>query len=195
MNVKLIFSILASVIVVVAYYPYVRDIFKGKTKPHIYTWLIWFLTTITALAGLLKGGSINGATPIMISLVLVFSIVVLSLKYGTKDITIGDTVVLTLALLSIVVWWQLEQPVLAVFMATAIDLFGYIPTIRKSWNAPQEETFSFWVAMVVIYSLVFLAISEYNLLTVPYVVMCIIVDLLLVILLFYRRKVLKNKKA
>jgi hypothetical protein len=56
MDIKSIFSALASVIIVIAYYPYIRDIFLKKTKPHIYTWLIWAITTGTATMGLWQGG-------------------------------------------------------------------------------------------------------------------------------------------
>ena len=50
-------AILGGFFVVIAYVPYLRDIFKGKTTPHLYTWLIWFLTLSTALAGMWSGGA------------------------------------------------------------------------------------------------------------------------------------------
>jgi len=187
-DIKLVLSIAASVVTVIAYYPYIKDIFLRKTKPHIYTWLIWFITTGTATAGLWLGGGGNGIISISVVLLLVLFIVILSVKYGTKDITKGDTVILILALSSIIVWWQLDNPVLAVIMVAAIDGLGYIPTYRKSWNSPCEETFSFWVAMVAIYTLMLLSIAEYNLLTVPYVATALICNIILINILFFRRR-------
>ncbi len=127
-------------------------------------------------------------------LVLVICIVILSLKYGTKNITTSDTAVLILALSSIVIWWQLNNPVLAVFMATLIDGLGYIPTYRKAWKFPWEETLGFWAAMVIIYILILASLKDYNFLTVPYVLVVVVANIFLVGILFFRRKILKNKK-
>ncbi len=30
----------------IAYIPYYRDILKGKTRPHIYSWSLWGLLTV-----------------------------------------------------------------------------------------------------------------------------------------------------
>jgi hypothetical protein len=139
-----------------------------------------------------RGGS--GVVSMTVLLVLVICIVILSLKYGTKNITTSDTAVLILALSSIVIWWQLNNPVLAVFMATLIDGLGYIPTYRKSWKFPWEETLGFWAAMVIIYILILASLKDYNFLTVPYVLVVVVANIFLVSILFFRRKILKNKK-
>lgn len=53
-DLKLIFSIGASIITIVVYYPYIKDIFLEKTKPHIYTWLIWLNSCIiTSLSSII----------------------------------------------------------------------------------------------------------------------------------------------
>ncbi len=43
-NPKFIFAVVASSIGILAYLPYLKDIFAGNTKPHAYTWLIWLIT-------------------------------------------------------------------------------------------------------------------------------------------------------
>ncbi|HEC32831.1 MAG TPA: hypothetical protein ENI63_01055 [Candidatus Kaiserbacteria bacterium] len=169
MDIKLFFGITAAIITVVAYYPYIRDIFQGKTKPHAYTWLIWGITQGTAAAILLYGGGNFGAISLVAGTLLVLFVFLLSFKYGTKSITKIDTAVLIVALLAVAVWWQLNNPLLAVLMVSAIDGLGYIPTFRKSFVEPWSETLSFWTSMVVVNFLILLSLSEYNFLTVTYI--------------------------
>lgn len=56
MDYKLIIAIIAAVLTIIAYIPYFRDIFANKTKPHLFTWLIWGITQGTATVALLYGG-------------------------------------------------------------------------------------------------------------------------------------------
>lgn len=189
MEIKLFIALTAALITVVAYYPYVRDIFKRKTKPHAYTWLIWGITQGTAAVILLYGGGKFGVISLILGTLLVSFVFLLSLKYGTKNITKSDTAILIAALFAIVVWWQLNNPVLAVLMVSAIDGLGYIPTYRKSWVAPWSETLSFWFAMVVVNILILLSLSEYNILTVMYVSTLAVANAVELGLCIMRRKV------
>ncbi len=52
MDIKIISTIIATIIGVIAFFPYLKDIFSLKTKPHVYTWLIWVITQGTAVLGI-----------------------------------------------------------------------------------------------------------------------------------------------
>jgi hypothetical protein len=41
-EIKIIASALASIVSLVAYIPYLIDMFRGKNKPHLYTWISIF---------------------------------------------------------------------------------------------------------------------------------------------------------
>lgn len=192
MDIKLFFGIAAAVITVIAYYPYIKDIFQKKTKPHAYTWLIWGITQGTAAAILLYGGGSFGAISMIAGTLLVLFVSLLSFKYGTKNITISDTFVLITALLAIIVWWQLNNPLLAVLMVSIIDGLGYIPTYRKSFIEPWSETLSFWVAMIVVNLLILLSLSEYNFLTITYVATLAVGNTIVLILCIARRKIISK---
>lgn len=45
----------------VGYFYYFRDIFAHKTKPHAYTWLVWFLLTAVAFIAQLQDNGGPGA--------------------------------------------------------------------------------------------------------------------------------------
>src|SRR3989344_4989884 len=110
---KIIFAVVAISIIIIGYIPYLKDILARKTAPHIYTWLIWLITQSTAIAALIYGGGELGSTGLIAGAFLVLAVFIFSFKYGTKNITMGDTVLLTLSLLAVIVWWQLNNPLLS----------------------------------------------------------------------------------
>lgn len=182
-------ALIATILTIIGYVPYFRDIFAKKTKPHLFTWLIWATTQGTAAAALLYGGGKFGVMSLIIGTLLVSVIFVLSFKYGTKNITRSDTIMLVVALLAILVWWQLNNPLLSVLMISAIDGLGYIPTLRKSYAEPYSETISFWIIMAVVSILTIISNAEYNFLTVTYLAVLITGNTTVATICYVRRRV------
>jgi hypothetical protein len=185
---KLIFAIAATAFMIVGYYPYLKDLFAIKTQPHLYTWLIWAITASIATAGVIVGGGNLGAIPMVIGTAFVIFVCLLSFKYGSKNITKSDTLTLVAALVAILVWVQLGNPLLAVVLATVIDGVGYIPTYRKSYQEPWSETSFFWIAMSANSFLAIAALETHSLLTSLYLLVLGVVNFGLFLLLQYRRK-------
>jgi hypothetical protein len=186
---KALFATIAALLYVAAYVPYIRDMRAGKAKPHTYTWLIWTLTTATATAGSWYGGGGWSAVFQTLSFFLTSLFFLLSLRYGTRDITMSDSIVLMLACAAILVWWQLHSPVLAILMVTAIDGIAYVPTIRKLIAEPGSEPAFTWVLFFLYPLFALLAVHTYNLLTVPYLLMCLIANAVILSLCFRKRAI------
>jgi len=125
---------------------------------------------------------------------LVAGVFFFSLRYGTKNITRSDTIILITAFLAIIVWWQLHQPLLAVLMVSVIDLLGYIPSFRKSYKEPWSETLISWAAFVASDIFALLALSKYNLLTMTYIISIIIANFGLFIFCLFRRSFVSKPK-
>ena len=196
-DIKLVFAICAvSIAIFGSFLPYLIDIFKKKTEPHIYTWLIWTITEGIATAGLIYGKGGWGALDLSLGTLFVFLIFLISLKYGSKNITKFDTIVLIVALLAIVVWIKMNNPLLAVIMVSVIDFAGYLPSFRKAFIEPWSETVLSWQMFVVGDILVILSLSEYNLLTLTYLGTITIANSMLVIICLVRRQIIpKNLKS
>ncbi|MES2014798.1 MAG: hypothetical protein V4437_03235 [Patescibacteria group bacterium] len=191
-NLKIIFATLASIFAIAAYFPYLKEMLGGRTKPHMYTWLIWTITTGTAAAGLWYGGGGYGALGLTVSTFLTFLIFLLSFTYGTKNVTQGDVAILLLALSAIIIWWLLNSPLLAVLMVTAIDAIGYLPSFRKSFNEPWSEPILSWILFTLAPIFGLLALSGYTLLTTTYLLMCIVANILMITLCFLRRPLVQK---
>ncbi len=191
MNLKLLFAILSTVCAVGGgFIPYIVQIIRKNTKPHAYTWLIWSITQGTALAGLFKGKAGLGSLAWSVGELFVVAIFFLTLKFGTRNITRKDSIVLLLALSAIVVWWQLHSPLLAVLMVTAIDLSGYFPSFRKTYHEPWSESPIAWsmFALTSIFSII--ALTEFNWLTLPYLIMTSAANAIFVVIIQIRRRII-----
>lgn len=187
--IKLFFAVLAVLVIIIgAYLPYLRDIFRKKTKPHAYTWLIWTITQGAAVAGLWYGHGGWGTFALMIEATFVLVVFLLSLKYGTRNITKGDTIILIAALLAIIVWWQLHNPLLAIAMISIIDFLGYLPSFRKTFEEPWTETAISWVVFSLANILNILALSQYNFLTLAYLITITTANLILFAICLIRRR-------
>lgn len=187
MDVKIIFSIIATIIGIIGFIPYLKDIFLKKTKPHAYTWLVWTITQGTAVAAMWYGGSGLGAMSLTITLLLVFGVFLISFKYGTKNITKSDTFILIIALSAVIAWWLLNQPLISVIMVSIIDFLGYIPSFRKTYQEPWSETLSSWLIFAFSNIIAILAFREYSFLTMTYISTLTIANLMLFLVSFIRR--------
>lgn len=190
-SLQITLSVVGTLVTLAAYYPYLTSLFKRETQPHLYTWLIWCITASTATAGLWYGGAgVWAFGSYVIGTSMTFVIVVLSLTYGTKNITTSDTLVLALALLAIVVWWQLNAPVIALLMVTAIDASGYIPTYRKLWYEPWTEDLLAWTLLMAGPLFIIGSMAEHNVMTVTYAAMTVTANCIVILLSLYRRQII-----
>ena len=194
MSIKTVYAVISVIIGTCSFFPYLRDIFLKKTKPHSYTWLIWTITQGTAMAGIWYGGGGLGALELTIGTMLVFAIFLFSLRYGTKNITKSDGVILLLALFAIFVWWQLKNPILAVLMACAIDTLGYVPSFRKSFHEPWSETLVAYTGFCIGNGFALLALREYNILTMSYLISISMANILLIGICLVRRETVTRPK-
>lgn len=188
-SIKLLFAILSTILAFAGgFFPYIRDILQKKTQPHAYTWLIWSITQGTAVAGLWYGKGGWGALSLTIGTLFVFVVFLLSLKYGTKNITKGDTITLVAAFLAILVWIQLHNPLYAIIMVSIIDVVGYWPSLRKTFSEPWTETPISWIFFALTNILAMLALNEYSPLTLTYLIAISIANVCLYALCMIRRK-------
>lgn len=148
--------------------PYIIDIFRNKTKPHIFTWVVWAMVTFLAFLGQWQKGAGAGSWTTGVTGILTIFIAIISLKKGSRDITKSDIIVFIMALIAIVPWLLTKDPTLSVIILTIVNTLAFIPTIRKTIKDPESETFSSYVIHTFRHSLSILALANYNLATFLY---------------------------
>lgn len=136
---KELFGYLSLIFALAYYAPYMYSTWKGKTRPHVFTWVIWTLVMTIGTAGQYAGGAGPGAWSTTFTAVSCFIILLLAIRQGDKNITRLDVACLIIALTSIPLWLMTGNPFTAIIIVTGIDLLGYIPTLRKAYHKPYEE--------------------------------------------------------
>ena len=188
-----VLGIVASVVGVASFVPYFRDIFWGKTKPHPFTWLIWALITSIAFFAQLAAGGGPGAWVSGVLSLECLAVALLAFRRGEREITSLDWWCLSLGLTGLFLWQLTNNPLTAVILVTITDALAGLPTFRKSYSRPQEETISSY-ALGALRSLVSLpALTSFNLTTALYPVFIAFADGALVLFLLIRRRQLSSR--
>lgn len=193
MSFKLAIAIASVVMTIAGYLFYFKDIFAGKTKPHMYTWLIWGLLTGIAFFGQLADGAGTGAWVTGVTAAVSFLIVALSFKYGEKNITRSDTYFLIASLASIVLWLVTNDPLLSIILITIVDFVAFVPTIRKSLIKPGEETLIHYFFAGGKFVLAIIALENYSIVTTLYPLSLVLANWLFVVLVLIRRDQLSKE--
>ena len=189
-NWKELLSIVAMLITLTAYFPYIRGIVQGRNKPHVFSWVIWGITTsIVFLVALAEDGG-AGAWAIGVSAMLTIIIAVLAwLNRADNSITLLDRVFFITALSSLPFWYFTANPLWAVIILTTVDILGFGPTFRKVYSRPFEEQPSFFCLFMLQYIIVIIALENRSLTTVLFPSAMVSACLFVIILILYRRSV------
>lgn len=188
-EVKNVLGIIATFLVFVGYIPYFRDIIKGKTKPHIYSWFLWSFVTLIAFALQISGGAGPSSFVTLAAALMCIVVIILGFIYKSQITIVKiDTVFLILAFIALCLWLIAKQPVLSAILITAVDLFGFAPTIRKSWNKPYTETLTFYYLNFFRFGLAVFALQNYSIVTALYPISWLTANGLFALMLIIRRK-------
>jgi hypothetical protein len=191
MDLKIILGTIAALLALGSAYLYIKDIFRGNTKPHTYTWLIWSIVTVIAFLGQWVSGGGPGSWATGVSAIVTIFILFLSLKggYGTKDITRFDKICLILAILSILPWILIKSVLWSVILATLIDLIAFFPTMRKTWNAPKSESLGSMYFDAIKHSLSMFSMGSYSFINIIYPASVLITKFIIIVeIIILRRK-------
>lgn len=175
--------------------PYIRDILRKKTKPHLYTWLVWTPLTFLAYFAQVKGGGGPGSWVTGITAVFCLLILFLSINNGTKDITKSDTYCLVGALIAIVLWVFVKDPTASVILVTIIDVAGFYPTWRKTVNRPTEETLSTYIMSFLKHGISIAALSRISILTTLYPAAVAVANGVMILTIILGKKRLRKSKV
>lgn len=191
MDLKVVVAIISIVMTLVGYSFYFRDIFAGKTKPHAFSWLVWAALTGIAFAGQITSGGGAGSWVTFVTALISGIIFFLALQRGEKHITLSDKFNLAGAAFALILWFFTNDPVSAIILVTVIDFLGFVPTIRKSYMKPHEETLIHYVFAGSKFVLAIIALQKYTVVTWLYPASLVLSNLLFVVMLVVRRRKLK----
>jgi hypothetical protein len=143
-------SVIAGILFVVGFIPYIRAILVGTTKPAKASWIIWASLDTITFAGMYVQSSLNGQ--IIGAIVGAWIVATLALKYGTPGWTWLDKFCIVGAVLGIVLWSVFSNPTLGIVTSVSVVFIGSIPTFVSAFKDPKREDkvgwTIFWVSCV-----------------------------------------------
>ncbi|MCL4316109.1 MAG: hypothetical protein M1527_04505 [Gammaproteobacteria bacterium] len=191
MGYKEVFSAIAIALTFVAFLPYIRSILQEKTRPHVFSWIIWGSTTFIVFLAQLEDNAGAGAWPIGISGIITIYVAFLAyIKKSDSTITRTDWVLFILAMTSLPFWYLTSDPLWAVVILTTVEVIGFGPTIRKAYHYPFAEQLTFFALFTARNFLVILALEHYSPTTVLFPAATAAACLLLMAVITFRRRML-----
>lgn len=193
---KNIIGILAIALTFIAYIPYLRDLIKHKTQPHVFTWLVWATVALISFGLQIQASAGLGAFVTLAASIVCLTVFIIGLSQKTakRNIKKIDVVFLLAAIGALIIWLLARQPVVSVIMLCAVDALGFMPTIRKSWSKPYSETLVTYMINAVRFCLALIALSEYNFVAAFYPFYWALSDILFCSFLIIRRKQVGRRK-
>jgi hypothetical protein len=136
------FVFLAAFLSLMGAYGYVRDTVRGVTSPNRVTWGLWGVEGILGFAVEIQQ-HVGLASVMTLMLGFVPCVVVaVSFKNPHSVWRIGkfDVFCGLVSLAGLVFWFFINEPTVALISFVAADQIAALPTLRKSWIAPQTES-------------------------------------------------------
>jgi len=188
---KELLSVVAIAITFVAFLPYLHSILRGAIRPHVFSWVIWGMTTFTVFLAQLADGAGVGAWPIGVSGTITIGIALLSWRRrGDISVTGTDWMFFIAALSALPLWYATADPLWAVVVLTTVDILGFGPTLRKAWDQPYSESLLFFGLFTGRNAIVIAALEHYSVTTVLFPAAIAAACMLLIAVIAWRRRVL-----
>ena len=157
--------VLSAVLSLSGSFAYIRDMFRGKSKPNLVTWGLWAFAPLVATGAALSANADGWATVrIFMSgfgplLIFIFAFIVHQSYWRLSRL---DYACGMLSIIALLVWLGANSPLLAILLLAVADLLAALPTIIKAWKYPETETLYTYFIGLFTASIVIPAIPVWN---------------------------------
>ncbi len=171
-------------------YAYVRDTFRGTTKPNRISWSLWALAPLIGVGAALSAGAdfwtvvrtfMAGFLPLIVFIASFWN------RQSYWKTTRFDVSCGALSVVALFAWLFLGIPAWAVLIAALGDFFAALPTIIKAWKFPETETGLTYITSLISVLLVLPSIPVWNMENSSFQIYLIVVNVLLIAAVYRRR--------
>lgn len=189
---KIWLGYLALAIEVASYVPYFWGIFKGRIKPHAFTWFVWGTLSGIGFAAQAASGGGAGSWIMLGNSIACYTIAAIAFRQGHVRYVLFDWLALIGAFIGIVLWAITHNALTAVILISLSDGIGFLPSIRKAYYFPNEESVSPWTIGILYYIVSLFALESFTVTTWLYPAAIILFDSIFVLEIIIRRKQFTN---
>ena len=124
--------------------PYLRDTFRGKTRPQRVSWFIYAVLSVVAAISQYMSGERAGAYLATGSAIGFTAVFVASIRHGEGGASRLDRLSLGLASLGVALSIVVDQPMIAVIAVVVAEQLATSLTAAKASRDPSSETAITW---------------------------------------------------
>ena len=134
-------AVLASLLNIVGFVVYNKQIFTGKNTPNITSWGIWaFVTVLNFLSyKTMSDDWVKSIFPTISSLMCILTFLVALATGKFVRVNRYDAIPLALGIMASLVWWWFESATYANLLLQLAIAIGFVPTFRSVWVSPKNE--------------------------------------------------------
>lgn len=186
-----LFAFVSTALAVYSLVPYVQAILNKKTIPHQFTWFVFFIMNGIVFFSQFLAGARASVLISFTFFISSFIIFLLSLKFGIRDSSRFDKVLLVFALIIIGIWVLTKNNAIAIWLSVVIDVLATSMMMLKINANPFSEEPSPWSIAAVAYLFTCLTLVEQpvNVLFVRPVYGLLVCSLIVFFIFFKRKRV------
>lgn len=135
-------NLIAGILFLVAFVPYIRAIIKKQTKPAKASWLIWASMDTVLFLGMLSQHAINGQ--IIGAICGAWTVFILAMKYGVPGWSKIDKICLGGTILALLLWKISGNATVGIATSLVSGILGSVPTFINAWQDASRENKTAW---------------------------------------------------
>jgi hypothetical protein len=188
MDYKTLLTIVSSALLLISVIPYFLDIYRGTTKPHAFTWTVWGI--LTTIGFIVQITSDAGIASLALGITALLNFIIAGIGFWQKQIhfTKFDWFSFGGAILAIFLWWLTENPLWAVILLAISDFLGYLPTYKKSYYHPNQETIKTFLMGSLGTLLSIFALANMSIINWLYPAQIVLSNIILILIVLFRRR-------
>ncbi len=188
---KIFLWIITILMVFYGYFAYIRDILKWKTKPHLFSWIIFVILDVISVLVQYNAWAWPWVWWTVATTLVAATVMILALKYWEKHIKTSDIISFILAIITVILYTQVSDPTYSMIFVLIIITLAFYPTVRKSYNKPSEETLIMYIFAWIRSFIWIFATTSISFLTIWLPVYVVLINTLFIWMVLFRKKTLK----
>lgn len=156
------FGMVAGVVSLAAFIPYIISILRGKTRPNRASWWIWTVVGIMLASSYSASGAKDTIWVAISYIIGPLITALLAIKFGEGGWTRFDRACIACAVMSGVLWFVFDSPMVALSINIVIDAAGALPTIKKTYKEPEGEDRVAWALFFIGNTINLFAVGTWN---------------------------------
>jgi hypothetical protein len=164
---------------------YARDTFRGITQPNRVTWLMWTIAPMLAFVDEIRQGV--GLQSVMTFVIGFGPLIVLLASFANPNsvwrISPFDIACGVASVGGLVIWLATSNDTIALAAFMAADALAGLPTLVKSWRAPETESVNTYVTSLINAALTLATVTVWSSAEVAFPIQIMIFNTVLIVLI------------